>query len=533
MISEFLAHCVNDRYSAFVLFVLICGYFVQNYSRFIFSVAEIPFLDYSSLEYGLLAGPFFNIAYTITGVVSGRWIQKKRVLVLAMVMGASSLLVASVSLTSKFWQIASVTILMGATMAGYVPLSSNIIGDYFPLQLRGAAMGLFNIGLFAGYGYALGVGKWFFELYSWQWSYLIPAFLGCGLAMVILEGVKEPPARQLSIEKALEYGEPPEGVTDALRYWVQMPSLFLLSLAGGIRNAAGYCWAYYAAQFYSALFTKDVNSHCSYSYNYNWPGPQDCSSAYPYCIDGYCQAITDTPWHGNGMDSDKFESWITWVVFIGGTCGSVLGGLLSDRFAKKEGTASRVMVVAILTFCAVPCAYGALNFSYPWCFISLLCTYSLSECWLGILLATVIELVPKRISVTSVAIYIFIVSNVGGNAALLVPIVKNLFDEYSVYDFLAAPGFGDQLYSDVNEITYQVSQVGSAGLEKTLLLLWPGLFFLSTGLFAVAYQGIRGDIDKKDLEYDCREVKYGVLSNGEDTSLLPDNHQAPIDAVEL
>jgi len=46
---------------------------------------------------------------------------------------------------------------------------------------------------------------------------------------------------------------PPKGVLsvrELIRVWLSSPTLILLCLAGGVRNAGGYVWAYYTSPFF-------------------------------------------------------------------------------------------------------------------------------------------------------------------------------------------------------------------------------------------------------------------------------------------
>lgn len=64
--------------------------------------------------------------------------------------------------------------------------------------------------------------------------------------------------------------------------------------------------------------------------------------------------------------------------------------------------------------------------------------YNVGEMWVGITLAVVVELVPSEIKTTAVAAYLFIISNIGGNANLLVPPLAQHFESknYSKSDSL-------------------------------------------------------------------------------------------------
>jgi len=518
---SFITYTAGNKYSTFILCVLVVGFFMQTYSRFLFSVAKIPYVNYDSYQYSLLAGPLITIAYTVTPVLVGHYLQKNRVSVLALIMGTSSIILASFSLTTNFLQISLLMITLGAAMSGYVPVASSIIRDYFPLQMRGVAMGLFNTGVFAGYGASLGFGTWVYELVDWKWSYLIPATLGAVLAFLIKQTIKEPQRTQ---NKDLKQGESLRAFStvnwsDVYQHWKTVPSIFMLSIAGGVRNAAGFCWAYYAAQFFSSEFVKG-NTKCSFSYSPTWYDSQDCNSRFPFCVEGLCSALSDTPWHDVGMKSARFEEWISWVVLVGGATGSVMGGLISDVAAKGRGTIGRIFVVIVLTACAVPCAVGALELGYPWCFVSLLFCFLFSECWLGILLNSVVELVPKEFAVSSVAAYLFVVANFGGNAPLLVPMFKQLFDEKEVISFQARPMISESFYQNqTGTVQFNIYQNGSIGLRKALLVLWPGLYFMSVFLFSLTYIWIKKDFEEEVFSVSAAE-RYGKSGLHEEDELL-------------
>ena len=53
---------------------------------------------------------------------------------------------------------------------------------------------------------------------------------------------------------------------------------------------------------------------------------------------------------------------------------------------------------------------------------------TIGEMWIGITLAIVVELVPSTIRTSAVAVYLFIISNIGGNMPLLVPVIREAFE---------------------------------------------------------------------------------------------------------
>ena len=69
----------------------------------------------------------------------------------------------------------------------------------------------------------------------------------------------------------------------------------------------------------------------------------------------------------------------------------------------------------------------------------LLPAYVVGEMWIGVCLVTVVELVPVSVASAAVALYLFIINNIGGNLSLLIPPLQSKIGlRYSL--FLLFPG---------------------------------------------------------------------------------------------
>ncbi len=55
--------------------------------------------------------------------------------------------------------------------------------------------------------------------------------------------------------------------------------------------------------------------------------------------------------------------------------------------------------------------------------------YIIGEMWIGVCLSVVVELVPKKLRITGIGLYFFIITNIGGNMQIFVPFVQNLLQE--------------------------------------------------------------------------------------------------------
>ena len=182
------------------------------------------------------------------------------------------------------------------------------------------------------------------------------------------------------------------------------PSLLLLSLAGGVRQGAGLVWSYNVKSYFSQY---------------------DCSSF-------------------------NVGSYLSWVPLVGGTLGALLGGLVSDRLVRKKGQLTRLWVLIVSQLLAVPFLVGAVLLPpNPWAFLCLLPAYVVGEVWIGVCLAVVIEMVPRRVVAVAIAFFLFVINNIGALLPLLIPALESGLE-----------------------------------LRYILLLLFPGSYLLAAILFA-------------------------------------------------
>ena len=65
------------------------------------------------------------------------------------------------------------------------------------------------------------------------------------------------------------------------------------------------------------------------------------------------------------------------------------------------------------------------------CFVS----STIGEMWVGVTLAVGLELVPTPLRASAVGVYLFIISNIGGNMTLLVPPLSRAFHNLKSYSY--------------------------------------------------------------------------------------------------
>lgn len=124
-------------------------------------------------------------------------------------------------------------------------------------------------------------------------------------------------------------------------------------------------------------------------------------------------------------------------------------------------------------------------------------------------------LVPRRVRVTSVALYNFIITNISGLSTTLVPLLRARYDSTHVFRFFAEPlagGGGAAISAAAGAATaaggsnsadhssavdllratsggdgegtgveFSVTESGSLGLQKAMLWMYPGMYLASSG----------------------------------------------------
>ena len=183
------------------------------------------------------------------------------------------------------------------------------------------------------------------------------------------------------------------------------PPLLLLCVAGGLRQGGGLVWSYNVKAYFTHYYCSSIN----------------------------------------------VGRYLSWIPLVGGTVGALFGGWVSDRLAKTGGIAARLWVLVVSQLVAIPFLVGVLYLPpSPWAFLSLLPAYAIGEMWIGVCLAVVIAMAPRDITSAAVALYLFIINNLGGSMPLLVPLLEMV-----------------------------------VSLRIAILLLYPGLYLMAAILFLV------------------------------------------------
>ena len=335
-----------------------------------------------------------------------------------------------------------------------------VSGDNFSSGLSGTALGVYSLGVYIGYSGSLSLGTFMTDELGWESGYYAFGFAGIVLGVLAALLVEDPryPSIFPSKNKDVHYSsnmdterlmgdvseeETEEGVgrrqkgslsdvwittKEIFSHWWATPAIVAICVASAFRNGAGYVWAYYSAVFFSDKweYDPDHDGTCWFSNtNSSWDGgcggaPECCGDDYPYCVSGSCGTLSEFPWHNEGMSSKQFQSYISWVPFIGMAMGSMFGGHLSDILVSKRGFKARHQLLTFTNIISAPLVYLVLYLDYPWCFLVWIPAGFIGEAWIGTAIASVLDLTPSHLVVFSTSIYMFFLTIIGGEMPLLV-----------------------------------------------------------------------------------------------------------------
>lgn len=398
--------------------------------------------DYNGqgFEYQIVAGPVFIVIYTFAGIfISFAADKYNRKVMLGACLIFWSTMTLLTGFIKEYWQLVILRFGLGFGEAGCTPFVASMLTDIYPAELRGTALGIYNWGIYMGYSMSYALGNLITAAningQGWRWSFFISGMPGIVIGILMIITLKEPERK--SATKETKKDDIQFTVTESrlarlgkiLKPFLA-PSLILAVLAGSVRNAAGYVFAYNTQPYFSSI----------------------------------------------GQSKEDIAKYMGWIPIVGGSLSVAVGGFISDMVVKGRGIYARVAVVIASLLLAAPFAAGTLFFDPPWAYVCQIPTYLFGEMWIGITLAIVVEIIPSAIRTSAVAVYLFIISNIGGNMPLLVPPIQNAFED--------------------------AGHTKSQSLRGALYILYPGLYIAGAVLFIPAMFLLKRDQKKvQNMEY--------------------------------
>lgn len=142
---------------------------------------------------GLLTGLAFAVFYVTVGLPVA-WLadrgNRKRIIVWSLAIW--SIMTLLCGLAQNFWQLFFARVGVGAGEAGAVPPAQSLIADYYPVEKRAGALGIYMSSSTAGYVIGMILGGWIAQNYGWREAFIVIGTPGMLLAFVSRSTLKEP-----------------------------------------------------------------------------------------------------------------------------------------------------------------------------------------------------------------------------------------------------------------------------------------------------------------------------------------------------
>lgn len=310
--------------------------------------------ELSDTEFGLVAGLVYSVGFAIGGIPLTLLIDRvNRTRLLALLLAIWSGATALGSVAGSYAQLAATRFVVGAAEVGGQPISMALIADWFRIDRRGTALGIWTISRSVSLIVSFSVGGYIAAHWGWQTAFLVAGIPGILLSVVIVFTLREAhPEARASAKKGGAMS------MEIIRAFIgNRPLLFLaiaLVLGVGCQNGI--------MAFLSSFLTRT---------------------------------------HGMPVDQAGLTSGM--ILGIGAGFGMPLGGVITD-FLGKRSIQRQYGVVALLMFASMPAAL--IGLSSPVVSVSvggLFIFELLNSCAYTAGLATYLSAVPadKRGSLTS------------------------------------------------------------------------------------------------------------------------------------
>jgi predicted MFS family arabinose efflux permease len=365
----------SEAYAKYVLGVLFACYVFNWVDRNVLAILLGPMkaeLGVSDTAMGFLSGLAFAVFYTLLGIPIARWADLgNRRSILAVGIALWSAMTVVCGLARSFTALALARVGVGVGEAAGSPSSHSLISDYFPPARRGRALSVYAMGNYAGHFVAFVIGGWVNEHYGWRTTFFVMGAPGLLLALLVRLTVREPPR---GVFDGAAGSEPRASLRDVLRFLGRQRSYVFINLGGALNALVGYGFGIWGPTFFMRV---------------------------------------------HGMGTAEVGLWLGWLSPLGGLTGTLLGGLLIDRLAGRDGrwylwipTVSALASVPVSVLLLLGGKGLALALYGPHALLFAL--------YIGPMFAAMQGVAPPRMRAITVAVHLLIVNLLGLGAGPLV-----------------------------------------------------------------------------------------------------------------
>jgi MFS family permease len=183
-------------YSYYILIVLMLGNACAFLDRSIISVL-LPQLKHElhlgDASLGFLSGFAFTACYVLFGLpLSALAERTSRRNIVGVSIALWSVMTALCGRVATFGQLVLLRVGVGIGEAGMTPSSHSLISDLFPPERRGTAISIYTIGIHLGIFTGLALGGYLAEHFGWRSTFFLISLPGIAVALLIFLTVAEP-----------------------------------------------------------------------------------------------------------------------------------------------------------------------------------------------------------------------------------------------------------------------------------------------------------------------------------------------------
>lgn len=232
-------------YSWVIVAMLWIVAFLNYLDRILITSMRDPIVadfNLTDAQFGLLTSVFlwsYGFLSPFGGFFADRYSRKKVIVFSVMVWSAVTLWTG---FTNSFHELLAARFLMGVSEACYIPAALALITDYHKGRTRSLATGLHMSGLYAGLALG-GLGGYISELWGWRSGFHVFGIVGIVYSLMLLYVLKDYKATEA--EKAEELVTEKISLTGALKELFSKASFFILMIyfaVLGIVNWLVYGW---------------------------------------------------------------------------------------------------------------------------------------------------------------------------------------------------------------------------------------------------------------------------------------------------
>jgi MFS family permease len=360
---------VDDRMRSYVLGVLVVVYTFNFIDRQILSILLEPIkvdLGLSDTELGLLTGFAFALFYATLGIPIARFADRssRRNLIAGSLVVWSGMTALSGAATN-FWYLLLARIGVGVGEAGCSPAAHAMIADYYPMERRATALGIYSLGIPIGILFGFLAGGWINQFFGWRNAFYIVGIPGLLLALVVRYTVVEP-QRGMAEGRVASAMQP--GVLETFRFLWSKRSFRHMALGGGLTAFVGYGFVSWMPSFL-------IRSH--------------------------------------GMSTGEIGTWLGLILGIPGGIGIALGGYLADRYGGRDKR-WYLWIVAVALLAGTPFAIGVFLAPTPTeALLFLMVPVMLGNFYQATTFSQTQSLVELRMRSVAAAVLLFILNIIG------------------------------------------------------------------------------------------------------------------------